>query len=283
MLDEFGFSADPVVAYADPRGRSTLEAFCRIVPREADFGTLTDRLYEKTGFSYREPVIDANTDRGALLRFAEAAELSARVCTAVRIGAGETVCGDACESFDDGRGHFYVVLSDGMGRGKRAAVDSAMVCALTARLVRAGFSLDCAVGAVNTALMMRSAEETLATLDILKIDLADGKAEFFKAGAAMSAVRAGEKTAIVERSSLPLGILKEARLEPSSMTLSAGDRVVVMSDGAAVLPPQYFKELFGRMRKKDIQELAETAADEAIRFSPSGKFDDVTVACVELL
>ena len=282
VLNEFGFSADPVVAYSDPRGRSTVEAFCRVIPRDADYAALTERLYEKTGFSYLDPLENAYADKGTVLRFSEAAELSVSIHVAVRTGAGESVCGDTCRGFTDGRGNYYAVLSDGMGRGRRAALDSAMVCTLTAKLIRAGFSLDCAVGAVNTALMARSTEETLATLDILRVDLSDGRAEFFKAGAAMTAVRTGDRTAIVERSSLPLGILKEAALEQSAMTLAAGDRVVLMSDGAAVLPPQYFKELFGRMKKKSVKELAETAADEAMKYSPSGKHDDITVACVEV-
>ena len=281
-LEEFGFSADPVLAFSDSRGRSTVEAFCSVVPREADYAALTERLYEKTGFSYLDPVTDAYAERGAVLSFSEAADLTAQVHVAVRVGAGETVCGDACRSFTDAHGNFYVVLSDGMGRGKRAALDSAMVCALTARLVRTGFSLECAVGAVNTALMMRATEETLATLDILRVDLTEGKAEFFKAGAALSVARTGEKTAVIERSSLPLGILQEIRMERSAVTLAPGDRVLLMSDGAAVLPPQHFRALFARMKKKSIKELAETAADEAMKYSPSGKHDDITVACVEI-
>ena len=281
-LEEFGFSADPVLAYSDGRGRSTVEAFCTVVPREPDYTALSERLYEKTGFSYLDPVADRYSDRGVVLSFTEAAELSAKVHIAVRVGAGEKVCGDTCESFSDGRGNFYLVLSDGMGRGRRAALDSGMVCALTSRLVRTGFSLNCAVGAVGTALMTRSAEETLATLDILKIDLTDGSAVFYKAGAAMSVVRNGEKTAVIERSSLPLGILKEAELAQASLTLGPGDRVLLMSDGAAALPPQYFKELLGRMKKKSVKELAETAADAAVKYSPSGKHDDITVACVEI-
>ena len=281
-LEEFGFSADPVLAFSDSRGRSTVEAFCSVVPREADYAALTERLYEKTGFSYLDPVTDAYAERGAVLSFSEAAVLTAQVHIAVRVGAGETVCGDTCRSFTDAHGNFYVVLSDGMGRGKRAALDSAMVCALTARLVRTGFSLECAVGAVNTALMMRATEETLATLDILRIDLTEGRAEFFKAGAAMSLARTGEKTAVIERSSLPLGILQEIRMERSAVALAPGDRVLLMSDGAAVLPPQHFRALFARMKKKSIKELAETAADEAMKYSPSGKHDDITVACVEI-
>ena len=282
VLEEFGFSADPVLAYSDDRGRNTVEALCSVVPRSPDYTALTERLYERTGFSFLDPVADPFSERGTLLSFAEAAELSAAVHIAVRVGAGEKVCGDTCRCFHDGRGNYYAVLSDGMGRGKRAALDSALVCTLTSRLVRAGFSLDCAVKAVNTALMTRSAEETLATLDILRIDLTDGQATFYKAGAAASMVRTMERTAVVERASLPLGILKEAELEQASARLCAGDRVLLMSDGASVLPPQYFKELFGRMRKKSVRELAETAADEALRYSPTGKHDDITVVAVEV-
>ena len=282
VLEEFGFSADPVLAYSDDRGRSTVEALCSVVPRSPDYTALTERLYERTGYSFLDPVADPFPERGTLLSFAEAAELSATVHIAVRVGAGEQVCGDTCRCFHDGRGVYYAVLSDGMGRGKRAALDSALVCTLTSRLIRAGFSLDCAVRAVNTALMTRSAEETLATLDILRIDLTDGRATFYKAGAAASMVRTMERTAVVERASLPLGILREAELEQAETRLCAGDRVLLMSDGASVLPPQYFKELFGRMRKKSVKELAETAADEALKYSSTGKHDDITVVAVEV-
>lgn len=45
---------------------------------------------------------------------------SAQLCC-----AGEKLCGDAFESFQDSGGRLVTVLSDGMGSGGRAAVDGA--------------------------------------------------------------------------------------------------------------------------------------------------------------
>ena len=45
--------------------------------------------------------------------------------------------------FYDGKGHFIMILSDGMGTGGRAAVDGAMASGLMARLLKAGFGYDC--------------------------------------------------------------------------------------------------------------------------------------------
>ena len=58
---------------------------------------------------------------------------------------GSNMCGDAYKYFYDGRGHFIMVLSDGMGTGGRAAVDGAMASGLMSRLIKAGFGYDCSL------------------------------------------------------------------------------------------------------------------------------------------
>lgn len=63
----------------------------------------------------------------------------------------EKLCGDTFESFYDGRGNYVVILSDGMGTGPRAALDSAMASGLMARLVKAGFGFQSALRLVNSS------------------------------------------------------------------------------------------------------------------------------------
>lgn len=283
VFEEFGFNADPVIAFSDGRGRRTLSAFCTAMPPDADYSELSERLFEKTGCAYMPPVADEYSDLGTVLNFSETPKFSVRVGCAVRTDGGEKRSGDANEYFTDGKGNFYVILCDGMGRGSRAAVDSVMTSSLTARLLRAGFSLDAAVRAVNAALIMKSADETLSTLDVLRVDLTDGAAKFFKAGAAFSLVRRGDRTAVAEQSTLPLGILKEAQLGTNEFRLSKGDRTVMMSDGAAVLSPAFFKECLRKMKNENARITAEYIADAAVNASPSGKNDDITVIVVDLV
>ena len=92
--------------------------------------------------------------------------------------AGQRLRGDSFEIFTDGVGKWYAVLSDGMGSGGRAAVDSAMALGLTSRLIRAGFGPDSVVRMVNSALMVKSGDESLSTLDMMELDLFNGKVEF---------------------------------------------------------------------------------------------------------
>lgn len=93
---------------------------------------------------------------------------------------GEKLCGDAFESFQDSSGRLVAVLSDGMGSGGRAAVDGAMAAGLTSHLMQAGFGPDSVLRMVNAALMVKSGDESLATLDIASINLFTGRLESLK-------------------------------------------------------------------------------------------------------
>ena len=217
-----------------------------------------------------------------MLSFYEKTKLNAHACKVQRKSDGETLCGDSCELFRDSRGNFCCVLSDGMGTGSRAALDSVMTSSLMARLLKSGFNEDTAFDAVNAALMVNSADETMATLDILRIDLNTGRAEFMKAGGSFSVVRRSGRTAIVERSSLPLGIIGDARFERNETGLSAGDAVIIMSDGASYLPYDFFKNVFHEKKNSDEKELASYILEKAVNASPGGRCDDITV-CVVML
>ena len=135
---------------------------------------------------------------------------------------------------------------------------------------------------MNAALRVNAADEMLTTLDVLRLDLYTGQADLYKAGAFLSAVSIGGKTALVEKSSLPLGILSETKWEHTGFSLREGDAVLMMSDGADLLSPQYFKDLFYRHRDADARTLAAQTLEDARRRAPIGKTDDVTVACVRL-
>ena len=135
---------------------------------------------------------------------------------------------------------------------------------------------------VNCALMIKSADETLSTLDILKIDTESGMCSFYKAGAALTVIRRADKTLAIEKSSLPLGILSEAEFGKSEISLSAGDTILMMSDGAAIIPHHSFKELLREHKASSVVRLSEAIVNTALSMSPAGKHDDITVTCIKL-
>ena len=77
-------------------------------------------------------------------------------------------------------GERYIILSDGMGTGKRAKLDSMFAVNLASRLLKAGVSLSTAHRLINSILRVKGWEESFATLDILKLDLCGGIAEFLR-------------------------------------------------------------------------------------------------------
>lgn len=113
--------------------------------------------------------------------------------------------------FRTGSGRMVTVLSDGMGSGGRAAVDGAMAVGLTSRLIKAGFGADSVLRLVNSALMVKSGDESLATLDVASVDLFTGRLESLKAGAAVSLLRSMGRVSRIEKASLPVGILAGRR------------------------------------------------------------------------
>ncbi len=145
----------------------------------------------------------------------------------------DDICGDCLDSFYDGKGNFITVLSDGMGTGHRAAIDGAMASSLFSRLIISGFSFPCALRLVNSAMLVKSREESLATLDILKINLYNGQSVIYKAGATVSLLYRKGKVSEIKKSAMPIGILRQAEFATVRGGLKDGDVIIMMSDGAA--------------------------------------------------
>lgn len=190
------------------------------------------------------------------------------------------ICGDCFDAFYDGHGSFVAILSDGMGTGSRAAVDSTLAISLLSRLILAGFSFPCAMKLVNSAMLIKSRDESLATLDILKLDLYTGKSKIYKAGGAISLIKRKGKVSEIKRSAMPVGILREAEFRSLSGTLYKGDIVVLMSDGAA---DTALTEIKSELEKSDFSEdIAEKLCSIA-KSKCTNKSDDITVAVIKII
>ncbi len=222
-------------------------------------------------------------DSGLHFCFAEAPDYSVLTATGQQLGSGETYCGDSYAGFRDAFGRFVMILSDGMGTGERAALDSLMASSLTATLLKAGISVQCAVSMVNAALLLRCAQETMATLDIAVIDLFTGHTQLYKAGASFSVLQNKRGTAIIEQQTLPLGILNDTDLACTEFDLQEGDTLLLLSDGAAPLPASCFKELLGNRQTMPIREAVNEITRQAVNACPSGKTDDITCVAAQLV
>mgnify|MGYP000896140608 CR=1 FL=1 len=187
------------------------------------------------------------------------------------------LCGDSFETFSDGNGRQIAVLSDGMGTGGRAAVDGAMACGIMTRLIKAGIGFDAALKIVNSALLVKSGDESLATMDLAAIDLFSGSVDLFKAGASASILRQNGHAVVVDTPSLPIGILNETRFAKTSETLAEGDLLLLMTDGALSSGADWICEEAEKWDGRLPQELAETIVSDAISKRSDGHDDDITV------
>ena len=218
-------------------------------------------------------------DQEKILFFWEKTSFSAECIYHQSSGVEDEVCGDCFDSFYDGKGNFIAVLSDGMGTGSRAAIDGIMASSMFSRLIVSGFSFPCALRLVNSAMLVKSRDESLATLDILKLNLYTGQAVIYKAGATVSLLVRQGKVTEIKKSAMPIGILRQAEFGTVHGGLKNGDVFVMMSDGAADNNIQEIKSYikdngFSYDLPEKLCALAKTRAID--------KCDDITVAVVKI-
>ena len=143
---------------------------------------------------------------------------------------GEELSGDnfSCRLLPDGR--MMLCLSDGMGSGRRAFLESQLVTELLEELLDAGFSAERAIRMLNALLLVRE-EQRPATLDLALIDLYTGQARFFKQGAVDTFIRRGGEVVRIEAGSLPIGMDCGAVPVCVERQLEDGDMIVMVTDG----------------------------------------------------
>ena len=217
------------------------------------------------------------------LLFCEKPALRA-VFGAAGTAAKGTVSGDAVQQFCSPTAA-QMILCDGMGTGRPAAVDGSLAAELTARLLKAGFTAELAARLVNVALALKSDEESGATLDLISVDLYTGTARLFKAGAAPGFLVHGGRARPVGDVSLPIGILGGVNGQSRVVHLAAGDYAVLVSDGLLVDGPSWVAKQLelsaaaGDPPDKVAQTLVETARTRA---EQTGRPDDITAAVLRL-
>lgn len=199
---------------------------------------------------------------------------------------GRLVCGDSHLVKELSGDRLLLVLSDGMGAGDRAAGESRAAISLLERLLDAGFDRKVAIRTVNSILVLRSPEESFATLDLALIDLRSGEAEFIKVGAAPTFVRRRDGVTVVKACSLPLGILDDVELESSFLGVQPGDALVMVTDGileagaGQVSHEEWIRAAVLDAGAADEPGLARLLLDAAAGVTPGERHDDMTVLVV---
>ncbi len=196
---------------------------------------------------------------------------------------GKLLSGDSFKTMDLGNGKIALAISDGMGNGERAYLESQSALDMLQQLLKSGLDEKLAIKTVNSVLALRSTDEVFATVDLALIDLQTAQTRFIKIGSTPSFIKRGPEVVTVTASNLPVGILEEIEVDVVTRALKPGDLLIMMSDGIYEAPRHienrqfWMKRLIAELETEDPQEVADLLLEKVIRQHCGQIVDDMTV------
>ena len=194
-----------------------------------------------------------------------------------------SVSGDNYSFIELKDGKFFMVLSDGMGSGPRAALESRLAVNLLEKFLYAGYDQNAALEAINSLLLIKSDDENYATLDISIINQYTGEVEFLKVGAVSTFIKYKDRVDIIRNSSLPAGILNKVDVEFNRRKIGDGDFVIMVTDGVLdanvsdLDKEKWLAELINDIDTRNPQKIADSII-ESCSLKSKGQFaDDMTI------
>ena len=281
IMQSFGIVEGEICCLIRKYGRMGIEVYTNSI-KKVDLKIITSELSQRLERQFDIPSVICAGGKTKLSFFEQAAYTVDFYSHQIPEGDNK-ICGDACEYFVDSKGFAHMILSDGMGSGGRAAVDSVMVCALILRLIKAGFGFNSAIKFINSSFLIKSHEESLATIDIGCIDMYTGSLELLKAGAATSFIAKGKTVLPIKSGSLPIGILQGVKFEKNTLKLSGGDLLIMVSDGVTASGEEWIAAEIEQNVKKPVKEIAQRLCNEANRRRLDGHSDDITVLAARIV
>lgn len=148
-----------------------------------------------------------------------------------RPAEGYSLCGDSFGIAQIARGRHLIILSDGMGVGPEAALQSSTVVSFMEKFISLGVSSQEALKLVNSVSFLSSERESFATVDLGLLDKYTGDLSLCKLGAAPSFLKRGKKIITITSDSLPVGMLSSIDIFEKKSQLRPQDILVIVSDG----------------------------------------------------
>lgn len=205
----------------------------------------------------------------------------------VAMGGG-WISGDSYSMIELGTGKYALAISDGMGNGERAHMESNETIKLLQKILKSGIEEKVAIKSVNSILALRTTDEIFSTLDLAIVDLQDASSKFLKIGSTPSFVKRGDKVLKIEGSNLPMGMFSEFDVDVISEQLKAEDLLIMMSDGIFEGPKHvenydlWMKRKIKELKTNDPQEIADVLLEEVIRTREGHINDDMTVVVAKI-
>ena len=222
-----------------------------------------------------------NSNEADIYLLMEAEPFAVSVGVAVKKKKGEKVCGDRTSYFKTDEGMFYAILSDGMGSGDNAEKQSAMLIEMLEHFIIQGIPTIRAIHLIHSIISLNNLDlMDSATLDLLEINLYSGETSMYKIGAAPSYLYSFDKIKMIHESNLSVGAVPgvEFHVDRKSESLSAGDVIVMTSDGVDIYDIQKLDYMISR--ENSMKLLARNILSESLSFNENN--DDMTVLVVRM-
>ena len=262
-----------VVSVLVPRGDAKNQRIEKVVSRVCGHKMIVDEI------------VDADTKGYAIVSVRSAPKFSILFGMAgVTKGINQT-SGDNFSFLRVTNEKTLMALCDGMGAGERAARASTLALSLVENFYKAGFPDEIIMHSVNQLLTF-TGQDVFSALDMAVFDLATGDVDFIKVGAADGFIKRAREVEVVEAGSLPLGILDDIEPKITKAVLSAGDMVVLVSDGILDLFGGERVALAGFINNLDVtnpQQLADQLIAEVTAKADGYPADDCTVTVAQLV
>ncbi len=267
-LASYDILADEVAVYGKRKKRLILRALRGENGRTVESEWVEEACVRVCGrsvsglrFSYED---------GNLCAFAESHRIFSAEGGSYTLAGKEGECAaDSAATLENDSGFVYALLCDGMGSGSRAASAASLSISVLSSLLSADVSRGVALAALNNAICT-SEEECSVALDLLSLDLYEGRAGFLKSGAAASFVFRDGTLFRIRSRTLPLGLLRIVDSEEAGFDVRAGDVMVLLSDGVLGESEDgsWLKEILSRggestsLARRIVESAAERAASE---------------------
>ena len=195
---------------------------------------------------------------------------------------GENISGDSYLSMELQDLKQMTIISDGAGSGESAAKGSSTVINMLEKLLSGGFTEDKAIEIINSVVKLKGNDDIFSTLDAVIINLKTAEAEFIKVGAAPTYILEDGKIITINKTNVPIGILKDTDYVPLCKKLKDKDIVIQISDG--VVPDTMNinnNYITSYLQTLDIAKSAKMIAEDinklVIKENKNNLKDDVTV------
>ena len=281
MLGEYDIFPENISAIIDKYDRMRIEILAPNDTKRLDNMRLTNEICKICKREFERGKINVSS-AGTLLSFMEKPNFKMSFGFAQYCAEGN-LCGDTIKTINDSRGHMVFIISDGMGKGSRAALDGAMGAGLLSKLLSAGFGFDSSLKVVNSALLVKSHEESLATLDCVRVDLFSGKCEFYKAGAPRSYIVKDDRLTKCELTSMPAGILRGVEFAKRTTVLNTDDEIIMMSDGVTDVGNEWLEKFLRLETTLEPNEKAKAILKIALENSDEKHRDDMSVIVAKMI